>query len=174
MELNLAWRLFKRELQQGQLLLIILAITLAVLSVSGLARVSERLQVAINGQATQFIAADRIIDSPVQIDSTILAKADELGLKHVTNMQFNSMVYAGDQFQLVTVRAVESGYPLKGDIELKADNGQDVKAQGLPQADEIWFESRLGGLLGSPKTLELGNSEFSLSQEISRDRKSVV
>lgn len=30
MELSLAWRLFKRELQQGQLLLIILAITLAV------------------------------------------------------------------------------------------------------------------------------------------------
>lgn len=168
MELNLAWRLFKRELQQGQLLLIILAITLAVLSVSGLARVSERLQVAINGQATQFIAADRIIDSPVQIDASILAKADELGLKHVTNMQFNSMVYAGDKFQLVTVRAVESGYPLKGDIELKADNGQDVKTQGLPHADEVWFESRLGGLLGYPKTLELGNSEFHLSQEISR------
>ncbi len=168
MELNLAWRLFKRELQQGQLLLIILAITLAVLSVSGLARVSERLQVAINGQATQFIAADRIIDSPVQIDASILAKADELGLKHVTNMQFNSMVYAGDKFQLVTVRAVESGYPLKGDIELKAANGQDEKAQGLPHADEVWFESRLGGLLGYPKTLELGNSEFQLSQEISR------
>ncbi|MFB2650447.1 ABC transporter permease [Shewanella mangrovisoli] len=168
MELNLAWRLFKRELQQGQLLLIILAITLAVLSVSGLARVSERLQVAINGQATQFIAADRIIDSPVQIDASILAKADELGLKHVTNMQFNSMVYAGDKFQLVTVRAVESGYPLKGDIELKAANGQDEKAQGLPHADEVWFESRLGGLLGYPQTLELGNSEFHLSQEISR------
>lgn len=172
MELNLAWRLFKRELQQGQLLLIILAITLAVLSVSGLARVSERLQVAINGQATQFIAADRIIDSPVQIDSTILAKADELGLKHVTNMQFNSMVYAGDQFQLVTVRAVEQGYPLKGHIELKGDNaidkGTDIKADGLPKANEIWFESRLGGLLGYPKMLELGNSEFSLSQEISR------
>lgn len=168
MELNLAWRLFKRELQQGQLLLIILAITLAVLSVSGLARVSERLQVAINGQATQFIAADRIIDSPVQIDASILAKADELGLKHVTNMQFNSMVYAGDKFQLVTVRAVESGYPLKGYIELKAANGPDVKAQDLPHADEVWFESRLGGLLGYPQTLELGNSEFRLSQEISR------
>lgn len=163
MELSLAWRLFKRELQQGQLLLIILAITLAVLSVSGLARVSERLQVAITGQATEFIAADRIIDSPAKIDAVILAKADELGLKHVTNMQFNSMVYSGDKFQLVTVRAVEAGYPLKGEIELI--NG---KTKALPQADEIWFESRLGGLLGYPKSIELGNSEFVLSDEISR------
>ncbi|WP_297893218.1 FtsX-like permease family protein [Shewanella sp.] len=163
MELSLAWRLFKRELQQGQLLLIILAITLAVLSVSGLARVSERLQVAINGQATQFIAADRIIDSPVKIDAEILTAAEDLGLKHVTNMQFNSMVYSGDKFQLVTVRAVEAGYPLKGDIELTSG-----KTKALPQADEIWFETRLGGLLGYPKSIELGNSEFVLSNEISR------
>ncbi|MBP6519559.1 FtsX-like permease family protein [Shewanella sp.] len=163
MELSLAWRLFKRELQQGQLLLIILAITLAVLSVSGLARVSERLQVAISGQASQFIAADRIIDSPVKIDAAILSKAEALGLKHVTNMQFNSMVYSGDKFQLVTVRAVESGYPLKGDIELTSG-----KTKALPQAGEIWFEARLGGLLGYPKSIELGNSEFVLSNEISR------
>lgn len=163
MELSLAWRLFKRELQQGQLLLIILAITLAVLSVSGLARVSERLQVAINGEAAAFIAADRIIDSPVIIDPTILAKAEELGLKHVTNMQFNSMVYSGDKFQLVTVRAVEVGYPLKGEIELTTG-----KTKALPKADEIWFETRLGGLLGYPKSIELGNSEFVLSNEISR------
>lgn len=163
MELSLAWRLFKRELQQGQLLLIILAITLAVLSVSGLARVSERLQVAINGEAAAFIAADRIIDSPVIIDPTILAKAEELGLKHVTSMQFNSMVYSGDKFQLVTVRAVEVGYPLKGEIELTTG-----KTKALPKADEIWFETRLGGLLGYPKSIELGNSEFVLSNEISR------
>lgn len=163
MELSLAWRLFKRELQQGQLLLIILAITLAVLSVSGLARVSERLQVAINGEASAFIAADRIIDSPVIIDPTILAKAEELGLKHVTNMQFNSMVYSGDKFQLVTVRAVEVGYPLKGEIELATG-----KTKALPKSDEIWFETRLGGLLGYPKSIELGNSEFVLSNEISR------
>lgn len=163
MELSLAWRLFKRELQQGQLLLIILAITLAVLSVSGLARVSERLQVAITGQASQFIAADRIIDSPVKIDATILVEAQQLGLKHVTNMQFNSMVYSGDKFQLVTVRAVEAGYPLKGEIELTRG-----KTKALPQAGEIWFETRLGGLLGYPKSIELGNSEFVLSNEISR------
>ncbi|MGL5048600.1 MAG: ABC transporter permease [Shewanella sp.] len=163
MELSLAWRLFKRELQQGQLLLIILAITLAVLSVSGLARVSERLQVAITGQASQFIAADRIIDSPVKIDLAILSKAEALGLKHVTNMQFNSMVYSGDKFQLVTVRAVEPGYPLKGEIELSTG-----KTKALPQAGEIWFETRLGGLLGYPQSIELGNSEFVLSNEISR------
>ncbi|MGS0695888.1 ABC transporter permease [Shewanella sp. 0m-4] len=163
MELSLAWRLFKRELSQGQLLLIILAITLAVLSVTGLASVSERLQLAINGQASKFIAADRIIDSPDQIDPTILTLADELGLARVASMQFNSMVYAGDAFQLVTVRAVEQGYPLKGDIELSSG-----AANGLPLPNTIWFETRLGGLLSYPEQIELGNANFTLSNEIIR------
>ena len=163
MESRIAWKLFKRELLQGQLLLIILAITLAVLSVTGLARVSERLQLAINGQASKFIAADRIINSPVPIDETILAQADALGLKHVASMQFNSMAYAGDAFQLVTVRAVGEAYPLKGVIELS-----DGPTQQLPQSDTIWYETRLGGILGYPKQLELGNANFSLSAEIAR------
>ncbi|AZG72773.1 ABC transporter permease [Shewanella livingstonensis] len=163
MEWQIAWRLFKRELAQGQLILIVLAITLAVLSVTGLARVSERLQVAINGEAANFIAADRIIDSPVELDPQVLITADELGLAHVTNMQFNSMVYSGDKFQLVTVKAVGDGYPLKGDIELSTG-----VTQQLPQPGQAWFESRLGGLLGFPQSIELGNSELSLTKEISR------
>ena len=163
MEWQLAWRLFKRELAQGQLLLIVLAITLAVLSVSGLARVSERLQVAINGEAATFIAADRIINSPVVVDPKLLAIADALNLKHVTNMQFNSMVYAGDKFQLVTIKAVGEAYPLKGKIELSSG-----ETSALPSKGEAWYENRLGGLLGYPKSLELGNSILTLSAEISR------
>ncbi|QFU23337.1 FtsX-like permease family protein [Shewanella eurypsychrophilus] len=162
MELHLAWRFFKRELMQGQLLLIVLAITLAVLSVTGLARVSERLQIAINGQASKFIAADRIINSPVKIDENLLQKADELGLSRVSSLQFNSMVFSQDKFQLVTVRAVGDAYPLKGVIELKSSGS------GLPQPGELWYETRLGGLLGYPSELELGDQQFSLSEEILR------
>lgn len=163
MEKRIAWKLFKRELFQGQLLLIILAISLAVLSVTGLARVSERLQIAINGQAAKFIAADRIINSPEPIDPAIIAKADELGLTHVASMQFNSMVFADDNFQLVTVRAVGDAYPLKGKIEL--NSGVTDK---LPEFGSLWYETRLGGILAYPKSLELGNAEFELSAEIAR------
>ncbi len=163
MEKRIAWKLFKRELFQGQLLLIILAISLAVLSVTGLARVSERLQIAINGQAAKFIAADRIINSPEPIDPAIIAKADELGLAHVASMQFNSMVFADDNFQLVTVRAVGDAYPLKGKIEL--NSGVTDK---LPEFGSLWYETRLGGILAYPKSLELGNAEFELSAEIAR------
>ncbi|MBR9729250.1 ABC transporter permease [Shewanella intestini] len=163
MSWQLAWRLFKRELSQGQLILIVLAITLAVLSVSGLARVSERLQVAINGEAANFIAADRIINSPVAIAPEILTIAEDIGLKHVTNMQFNSMVYADDNFQLVTIKAVGEAYPLKGVIELNSG-----ETSSLPSKHQAWYENRLGGLLNYPKHVELGDVKFDMAAEISR------
>ncbi|WP_298769788.1 FtsX-like permease family protein [uncultured Shewanella sp.] len=163
MALELAWRLFKRELSQGQLVLIILAITLAVLSVTGLASVSDRLQVAIKGQASQFIAADRIIRSPKLIDPALLAMANKLGLSQTLVLEFNSMAYAGDKFQLVKVRAVEDEYPLKGQIELST--GQ---ASGLPALGHLWYETRLSGLLSQPTQVEIGLTQFMLSKEIKR------
>ncbi|QSX39528.1 ABC transporter permease [Shewanella cyperi] len=163
MGLTLALRLLRRELRQGQLLLIVLAIALAVLAVTGLARVSERLQLAINGQASRFIAADRIIESPQPIAETILALADKLQLRRVDSLQFNSMVYAGEAFQLVTVRAVADGYPLKGHIAMI-----DGPADGLPAVGSLWYESRLGGLLGYPQHIELGERNFNMAGEIAQ------
>ncbi|WP_299494995.1 FtsX-like permease family protein [uncultured Shewanella sp.] len=163
MALTLAWRLFRRELFQGQLLLIILAITLAVLSVTGLASVSDRLKAAIEGQASQFIAADRIIRSPREIDPALLAVADELGLSQTLVLEFNSMAYSRDKFQLVKVRAVEDGYPLKGKIELVTG-----PTSGLPQFEHLWAETRLYGLLSQPKNIEIGHMNFTLSREITR------
>lgn len=164
MVINLALRLLKRELQQGQLGLIIFAIALAVLAVSGLSAISERLQLAINGQAAQFIAADRIIESPEPLKPSILQKASSLNIKHVSSMQFNSMVYHGEKFQLVTVRAVSNGYPLKGQIELATR----LEPQQLPRKGEIWYESRLKGLLNNPELIELGISSFRVTGEIKR------
>ncbi|WP_133406634.1 ABC transporter permease [Parashewanella tropica] len=163
MELNLAWRLFKRELLQGQLVLILLAITLAVLSVSGLSRVSERLQTAISGEASKFIAADRIIDSPEKLKPAILQKSTELGLKHATNLEFNSMVYSGDDLQLVEVKAVSDTYPLKGNIELTTG-----ETHQLPPLGSVWYETRLAGLLGNPKQIEIGVATFKMDKAISR------
>lgn len=159
----IGWRLFIRELQQGQLLLIILAITLAVLSVTGLASVSGRMQNAIAGEATKFIAADRVLSSPQAIDPTILAKADAANIKYVSNLQFNSMLFANDKLQLVTVRAVETGYPLKGQIELTSG-----AVDTIPAANSLWFEPRLVSLLGPTESVELGMAQFKLAESLAR------
>ncbi|MBT1445731.1 ABC transporter permease [Shewanella sp. JM162201] len=160
---SLALRLFYRELKQGQLLLIVFAIALAVLAVTGLARVSERLQVAINGEAAKFSAADRIIDSPAPLAPELLAKTDSLGLKRTDSLVFNSMAWSNEAFQLVTVRAVGDGYPLKGEIELA-----DGPTKALPAQGTVWFEGRLTALLGSSNEIEIGEAKFALAKEIRR------
>ncbi|ABL99694.1 ABC transporter permease [Shewanella amazonensis] len=160
---SLALRLFWRELRQGQLLLILFAISLAVLAVTGLARVSERLQVAISGEAAKFTAADRVVDSPQPLSTELLARIDAIGLARADSMLFNSMAWSGDAFQLVTVRAVGNSYPLKGEIEL-ADGPTGL----LPEAGTLWYEGRLAGLIGQSESLELGDRQFNLTKEIKR------
>ncbi|GLP94822.1 ABC transporter permease [Paraferrimonas sedimenticola] len=161
MDFQIAWRLFKRELVQGQLILILLAITLAVMSVSGLSRVSERLQAAIGEQASQFIAADRIFSASKPIPDDWLVKARELGLNYTQSIRFNSVVFAGDEMLLVSVRAVEPGYPLKGSIQL-----DKASEQSLPDVDQVWVEGRVSAILGRPQALELGLSQFTIDNQI--------
>ncbi|WP_205597750.1 ABC transporter permease [Paraferrimonas sp. SM1919] len=155
---SLVIRLFKRELLQGQLLLILFALSLAVLAVTGLSRVSERLQLAINEQASEFIAADRVLSSPREVDPAWLTKADELGIAHAQTLSFSSVVFSGEQMQLVQVRAVSANYPLKGMIEFP-----EGKKRLLPNAGEVFYAERLGPLLNHPASLELGYSELTMA-----------
>ncbi|MFI3247013.1 MAG: ABC transporter permease, partial [Ferrimonas sp.] len=113
---TLAWRLFRRELLRGQLRLILAAIILAVLSVTSLALVSDRLQQGLNHEVSKFLAADRILRSPSQVPEAFLQEAERIGLKQASVLEFQSMVFVGQQLQLVTVKAVTEGYPLKGEI----------------------------------------------------------
>lgn len=157
------WRLFKRELAHGQLRLIASALILAVMAVTALAQISSQLQNSIVKQASAFLAADRVLSSPVPVDEAWLEQAKTQRLNVATTLEFQSMLFAGDNFQLVTVKAVSDNYPLRGAIELVSDS-----AQSLPTTGEIWLDSRLAGWLETESQAEIGLSQFSLSEAISR------
>ncbi|WP_028117651.1 ABC transporter permease [Ferrimonas senticii] len=163
---TLAWRLFKRELLRGQLRLIVAALTLAVLSVTSLALVSERLQQGLNNEAAKFLAADRLLSSPQAVDPQWLQQATELGLAQAQVLEFQSMLFVGEQLQLVSVKAVSPSYPLKGAIEpLTQLDG------ALPEPGALWFDSRLNQLTQSAadgSLAELGDAEFAISGVFAR------
>jgi putative ABC transport system permease protein len=59
------------------------------------------------------------------------------------------MVFAGDRNQLVSVKAVSDGYPLRGVLRLAdAPFGPSVPVDELPPAGEVWLDSRLFPALG--------------------------
>ncbi|QIZ75844.1 ABC transporter permease [Ferrimonas lipolytica] len=161
---TLAWRLFRRELMRGQLRLIVAALVLAVLSVTSLALVSERLQQGLSSEASKFLAADRVLRSPSKIDEAIIIKAASADLQVAQVLEFQSMLFVGEQLQLVSVKAVTENYPLKGSVEALT-----TLPSKLPQRGEVWFDSRLNQLLqGQGSLAELGDANFDVSASFAR------
>lgn len=168
MWLKLAWRLFRHEIKQGELTVILAAIILSVSAVLSLSLFSERLQVALTDRTAEFLAADRRLDSfRKPADEAWIQHAKNAGIRTATQIRTSSMAFGNDQLQLVDLRAVNNQYPLKGAVKI-ADEAFGVGqiTQTLPQEGEVWVDSqlmqRLGLSLGSE--LELGDAVFTVTK----------
>lgn len=144
---KIAWRLFWQELRRGELWVIAFALFLAVTSVISLSGITDGVQSALLQRSAQFNAADKVLRSSQPFDNEIFLKAETAGLSVAKQMQFDSMLFAGDTMQLATIKAVDVQYPLRGTLQLQrakfAGQGPDVKLQ----PGQIFFESRLFDLL---------------------------
>ena len=164
---RLALRLLGRDWRAGELRLLAAAVVIAVAAVSAVAWLADRVSAASGGQAAELLAAHRAVRSSQPIPQDWLAKADELGLRRARTAEFPSVVLAEERTQLVSVKAVEAGYPLRGRLQLAdAVGGASVPVQAVPAAGSAWAESRLLGALALNVggTLSLGHSRFTLER----------
>jgi putative ABC transport system permease protein len=159
---SIAWRLFWRELSRGELWVIAFALFLAVGSVVSLSGITEGVKSALMQRSAQFNAADKVLRSSQPFDPAVIELAQQNGLKTAQQMQFDSMLFAGDVMQLATIKAVSDSYPLRGSLQLKRSanpaTGDDIQ----PEPGQLYFEARLFDLLniGVGDTVELGVARF--------------
>lgn len=156
---RIAWRLFWQELRRGELWVIAFALFLAVCSVVVLSGITQSVKSALMQRSAQFIAADKVLNSSQPFDEKIFDAASRHGLLSARQLSFDSMLFASDNMQLVSIKAVNDAYPLRGRLELKraADAFADADDTQM-KPGEVWLEGRLFSLLNVKlgDTVEIG------------------
>lgn len=165
-------RLLFRDWRGGELALIASALVLAVTCVTAIAHFTDRLTRAMEQQSLTFLAAERVLRSSQPVNAAWLDKAKEQGLEQGQIIQFASMISANDQFQFVSVKAVDGGYPLVGHLEIRRspDASSEITQQGPPPG-EAWVESRLLPLLEIEfgDSIDLGDTQLKVTGLLERE-----
>jgi putative ABC transport system permease protein len=144
-DIKLLWRDWKG----GQLNLVVSALVLAVMVVTAVSLFADRVERGLNQQISSFLASDLTVRGGIEISDDYRAKASELNLQTADLALFRSMVFAGENNHLASVKAVSDAYPLRGQIEISddLDAGNVSKRSHGPASGEAWVEARLFNLL---------------------------
>ncbi|HET9484513.1 MAG TPA: FtsX-like permease family protein [Xanthomonadales bacterium] len=166
--IRLAWRMTRRDFASGELLVLVAALVLAVAAVTGVGFVTDRTGRALAREANQLLGADAVVRGDTPIDAALRERAQAEGLASSGSMSFPSMLRAGERYQLVEVRAVGAGYPLRGALE----EGDGVAIpNGPPPRGEVHIGQRLAQQwgVGPGDRVDLGRMQFAIARVITRE-----
>lgn len=148
--ISMALKTLKRDWRSGEVKVLFFAIAIAVCAMTVIGVLTQRVQGSMGEQASEFLGADYRISSTRALPVSWQEKANELGLNSANYLEFSSVLSANDDFQLVSIKAVEKQYPLKGQLTI-ADKAYStetaIKTDQAPQAGTVWVDpSVLNGL----------------------------
>ena len=160
--LKMAWR--DSRTSRRRLVLFSLSIVLGVAALVAIGSFSANLRRAIDNQSKALLGADLAVNSRAALTPEAGAFLDGLGGQRADETTFSSMVVfpsAANQTRLVTVRALQGGYPFYGDVKTSPAGG----FARLPQGDVVVVEETLmrqfGLKAGDP--FKLGEKTFTIA-----------
>jgi len=149
--LRFALRSLGRDLKSGELSVLLLALLVAVASLTAVGFFTDRIGRAVNQQAGEVLAADLRLESARDISEDYDAEARRSGLRVARILSMPSVVFHGEASSLVALRAVGTGYPLRGRLKIADEPFGPARAtDGIPGPGEAWADSRLLARLGVP------------------------
>lgn len=141
---SIAFRSLIREWRAGDLRIVALALIVATAALVSVASFGDRLKQTLVHQGSELLGADLVVHIQAAPGPEWIAQADEIGLSHALTVSFRSVVVAGDQTLLSEIKAVESGYPLRGTLRIAdAFDGEDYAATGVPERGSVWADAQL-------------------------------
>ncbi|MBU0849727.1 MAG: FtsX-like permease family protein [Gammaproteobacteria bacterium] len=126
-------------------------------AISSVGVFSARIEAALVRDASQMLGGDLVIESKRNVASStwlpILDKPEYASLKRAQSVVFPSVVPADSVDLLVSLKAVNNNYPLRGQMTVRDSQGKDERIASGPPKGEFWVDQ---GVLGS-LNVELGD-----------------
>lgn len=167
------WRQWLRRWRLPEMRLLFLALLLSALAVAAVGFFTDRVESAMERQASQVLGGDLVVSSSRPLPDSYRQLAAKLGVKIAEVTSFRSMLSLGESTQLVQVKAVSTNYPLVGELQGASSLnavGEPLKGK-LPSSGELWAEPRLFHALQAQigSVVTLGNSQFVLNTIVTKD-----
>ena len=142
--LRFALRNLWRDLKSGELSVLLLALSVAVLSLTAVGFFTSRISQGVRAQAAEVLAADLRLEAPNPLPSTYFSEAKKRGLRTAQVLSFPTAIFNGDLSQLSALNAVTADYPLRGRMRI-ADTpfGAARATDRIPKAGEVWIDARI-------------------------------
>ncbi|HXC20911.1 MAG TPA: FtsX-like permease family protein, partial [Steroidobacteraceae bacterium] len=153
--LRFALRNLWRDLKSGELSVLLLALVVAVLSLTAVGFFTSRISQGVRAQAAEVLAADLRMESPNPVPARYFTEARARGIRSAQVISFPTAIFSGDLSQLAALNAVTAAYPLRGHLRIAdAPFGPGRITDRIPGVGEVWVDSRIIAHL----KLELGAS----------------
>ncbi|MBF2754778.1 MAG: FtsX-like permease family protein [Gammaproteobacteria bacterium AqS3] len=170
--MKLALRLLISHLRQSTGALF-LSLVLVVISAVAVTVLTDRLDRAVRFSSNVLLAADAVVSSRKPLPDEFRSGAEAAGLQSVGMVTFSSVLFGETQAITASVKAVETGYPLRGRVWTSDEPfGLGAPDQdGAPAPGEVWLESRLAAQLGARPgdAVELGETELKFARILVRE-----
>lgn len=172
--LRFAARRLRQGLASGELRVLVYALAIAATAAIAVGLFTDRVRQAIEQGAGDQLGADAVIKGRDAPPPALVEQLRALGLRVVRVTEFPSVVARvdGDATQLSTIKAVESGYPVRGALTLAREPfGSTEPAPPQPARGEVWVDLRLWTQLGlAPDALlQVGSQNLRVTRLIAEE-----
>lgn len=173
-------RMTLRDWRAGELRFLLLALVVAVSALSAVGFFVDRMKAGLDRDAHQLIGADLLINADQPLPQAWRDEAQRRGLLLADTVTFPSMAQAGQgddsQAVLASVKAVSTGYPLRGRMRVTTSPDDASQALGdltraIPAPGTAWVDVNLLPPLrvkvGS--AIQLGDKTFRITRLIASE-----
>ena len=156
--------LFRQSFRSSGIYLLMIALCLAISATTALKFSNEQIQHAVDLQAAELLAADVQLHDTQPIEEKWQQQAQKLQLQQAQVTLFSSMAHTADKFVMVSVKAVDDAFPLRGKVVT-------VPIQRKIGRGEVWLSQRAMDILGVKvgDQVQIADGHFKVTALIKHD-----